>query len=126
MSVECGVIAVIFMVFVLLFFRRDHKEWAIATIPLILLPLSDVILETVVIKFMKIEVTAFGAILTLVIIVAVSAAWIGAVSQALRTRHKKRTAATFIGITNLFNVALAAILISDILSRAEKLEAIIN
>lgn len=126
MAVECGVIAGIFILLVFIYFRRGHNEWAIVTLPLILLPLADFVVEMVLIKMFKVQVTAFGAILTLVIAVAASAAWIGAASNSLRSKHSKRTAATFIGISNVFNVALAAILIMDILSRAEKLEAIIQ
>lgn len=126
MAIECGVIAGIFLLFVLIYFKRDHKEWAIATLPLVLLPLSDFIIEMVLIKIFKVNVTAFAAILVLVIAVAASAAWIGAASAALRANHSKRTAATFIGISNVFNIALAAILISNILSRAQQLEAVIS
>lgn len=126
MAVECGVIAGIFVLFVLIFFRRGHNEWALATLPLILLPLADFVLEIVVVKALKVEVTAFGAMLTLVIAVAASAAWIGAVSGVLKTKHNKRTATFFATISNAFNVLLAAIVILDILSRAEKLEAVIR
>ncbi len=126
MAIECGVIAGIFLVFSMIFFIRKHTEWAVATLPLILLPLSDFVVELVLLKIFKVEVTAFGAILTLVISVAASAAWIGSASAALRTKHSKRTAGTFIAISNLFNIALAAILINDILMRAEKLEAVIH
>ncbi len=126
MAVECGVIAGIFVLFVFVFFRRGHSEWALATLPLILLPLADFVLEMVIIKMLKVEVTAFGAILTLVVALAASAAWIGAASGTLRAKHNKRTAATFIGISNVFNVALTAILVMDILSRTGKLEAVIR
>ncbi|MCI5578478.1 MAG: hypothetical protein MR364_03120 [Oscillospiraceae bacterium] len=126
MAIECGVIAGVFLLLVLIYFKRDHKEWAIATLPLVLLPLSDFIIEMVLIKIFKVNVTAFAAILVLVIAVAASAAWIGAASAALRANHSKRTAATFIGISNIFNIALAAILISNILSRAQQLEAVIS
>ena len=126
MAIECVVIAGVFLLLVLIYFKRDHKEWAIATLPLVLLPLSDFIIEMVLIKIFKVNVTAFAAILGLVIAVAASAAWIGAASAALRANHSKRTAATFIGISNIFNIALAAILISNILSRAQQLEAVIS
>lgn len=126
MAVECGVIAGIFVLFVMIFFRRGHNEWALATLPLILLPLADFVLEIVVVKALKVEVTAFGAMLTLVIAVAASAAWIGAVSGVLKTKHNKRTATFFVTISNAFNILLAAIVILDILSRAEKLEAVIR
>ena len=126
MAVECGVIAGIFLMIVFIFFRRGHSEWAIVTLPLTLLPLTDFVVEMVLIKIFKVQVSAFGAILSLVVAVAVSAAWIGAASNTLKSKHSKRTAATFIGISNVFNIALAAILILDILSRADKLEAIIH
>lgn len=125
MAVECGVIVGVFVLLVLIFFRRGHKEWAIATLPLILLPFADFVLELVLTRMMKVEVTAFAAILVLVCAVAASAAWIGAASGTIRTKHSKRSAATFIAISNIFNIALAAILIMDILTRAEKLEALI-
>lgn len=125
MAVECGVIAGIFLLFVFIFFIREHREWAIATLPLILLPLADFVLEMLVVKMMKVEVSAFVAILVLVAAVAASAAWIGAASNALKAKHSKSTMASFIGISNVFNVALAAILICDILLRVETLEAII-
>ena len=126
MAIECGVIAGIFLLFVLVYFRRDHREWAIATLPLTLLPFADFVLEMVVIKIFKVQVTAFAAILVLVIAVVVSAAWIGASSSALRAKHKKSTAVTFIGISNVFNIALAAILINNILSNAQQLESVIS
>ena len=125
MAVECGVIAGIFLLLALIYLRRGHTEWTIVTLPLMLLPITDFVVEFVLIKLFKVQVSAFGAILALVIAVAASAAWIGAASAALKAKHSRRTAATFIGISNVFNIALAAILIMDILSRAEKLEAII-
>lgn len=126
MAVECGVIAGIFIMIAFIYFRRGHSEWAIVTIPLTLLPMTDFVVEFILIKLFKVQVSAFAAMLSLVIAVAVSAAWIGAASNTLRTKHSKRTAATFIGISNVFNIALAAILIMDILSRADKLETIIH
>ncbi len=126
MAIECGVIAFIFLLLVLIYFRRGHKEWAIATLPLMLLPFSDFIMEIVLIKMFKLELTAFAAMLILVVTVVISAAWIGAASATLKQKHGKRTAATFIGISNVFNIALAAILISNILNRAKELEAIIH
>lgn len=126
MAVECGVIVGAFVLLGLIFIRRGHNEWGIATLPLVLLPLADFVLEIVLIRGFKMEVTAFAAILVLVCAVVASAAWIGVASGTLRTKHGKRSAATFIAISNIFNVALAAILILDILTRAEQqLEAII-
>lgn len=127
MAIECGVIVFVFVLLVLIFFRRGHKEWAVATLPLTLLPFADFVLELVVTRMFKVEVTAFAAILVLVCAVVASAAWIGVATNTLKTKHNKRTAATFIAISNIFNVALAVILIMDIMARVEQqLEALIH
>lgn len=123
MAIECGAITGIFILFVIIFFRTKRKEWALATLPLLIVPLSDFVLEILIVKAFKIEVTAFGGILVLVIAVAISAAWIGAAAGLLK---HKRTKATYIGISNAFNVALAAILINDILITAGQLESLIK
>ena len=122
MANECIAITGIFILIVIIFFRSKRKEWAIATLPLTLVPLTDVVLELVLARIFKVEITAFGGILALVIAVAASAAWVGAAAGTLK---HKRTKATYIGISNAFNIALAAILINDILVSVEKLESLI-
>lgn len=107
MAIECGVIAVLFVLISVIFIRRKQIEWALAALPLTLVPLTDFIMELLVMKVMKVEVDAFGGVLALLIAVAVSAAWIGAASQSLKS---KKTGVTYIAITNVFNVILAAIL----------------
>lgn len=123
MAIECSVITGIFVLIAVVFFRSKRKEWALAVLPLTLVPLTDFVLEFIVIKVLKVEVTAFGGILALMIAVAASAAWLGAASGALK---HKRTMATYLGITNAFNVALAAILMNTILQRAGELESILK
>ncbi len=115
MGIECAVIAGIFVIFILVCFCTKRTAWAWATLPLLLVPLTDFIIENLLITTMKMEVTAFGAITALVVAVAITAAWVGFYSGHL---DHKRYKATYIGITNVFNVALAAILIENILSRA--------
>lgn len=123
MAIECGAITGVFLLFILIFYKSKRKEWALATLPLMLVPLTDFVLEMIVVRMLKVEVTAFGGILALVIAVAASAAWVGASSDLLK---HKRTKATYIGISNAFNIALAAILISDILTTAGQLESLIR
>lgn len=123
MAIECGAITGVFLLFILIFYKSKRKEWALATLPLMLVPLTDFVLEMVVVRMLKVEVTAFGGILALIIAVAASAAWVGASSDLLK---HKRTKATYIGISNAFNIALAAILISDILTTAGQLESLIR
>ncbi len=123
MAIECGAITGVFLLFVLIFYKSKRKEWALATLPLMLVPLTDFVLEMIVVRMFDVEVTAFGGILSLLIAVAVSAAWVGASANLLK---HKRTMATYIGISNAFNIALAAILINDILSNAGQLESLIK
>ena len=113
MGIECVVIAGMFVLFIAVFLCTKRRQWAWATLPLLLVPLTDITLEFLLTKAFNVDVTAFGAILALVIAVAVSAAWIGFLAGHL---DHKRYKASYIGITNLFNVALAAIIISNILA----------
>lgn len=112
MAVECGVIAALFILIMVIFMRRKQKEWAFAALPLMIVPITDFVMELLIIKVMKVDVGQFGGILALLIAVAVSAAWIGAVSNLLKSR---KTGITYITIANIFNVLLAAILINAML-----------
>ncbi len=115
MGIECAVISGLFLIFIAVFLCTKRRQWAWATLPLLLVPLTDFMIEYMLKKAFNIDVTVFGGILALVIAVAVSAAWVGFFAGRL---DHKRYKATYIGITNLFNVALAAIVIGNILSKA--------
>ena len=112
MAIECGVIAALFILISVIFMRRKQKEWAFAALPLMVVPITEVVMELVVIKMFKVEIGEFGGILALLIAVAASAAWIGAVSNLLKSR---KTSITYITITNIFNILLSAILINSLL-----------
>lgn len=112
MAIECGVIAAMFLVFAVLFFRKKRKTWALATLPLMLVPLCEFVLDLVVTELIAIDVAPFARMVALVIAVAASCAWIGFVSVGMK--HKKKRI-TYIAIANVFNVLLAVILIYNIL-----------
>lgn len=122
MSVECGVIAGFFFLMAIIFIRSKHKEWAWATLPMILVPLVDFVLETVVVSMLKFNVNVFGGVVAMIIAVAVAAAWIGVVSQNLKS---KKTSITYIGISNAFNVALTAIIVGSMLEKSGVLSPLI-
>lgn len=115
MGIECAVIAGFFLIFIAVFLCTKHRKWAWATLPLLLVPLTVCVIEYLLISALKMEVTVFGGVLALVIAVAISAAWIGLYAGHL---GHKRYKASYIVTTNLFNVVLAAIIISDILSKS--------
>lgn len=112
MAIECGVISILFLIMAVIFFRRSHKEWALAVLPLTIVPLTEFVLVLVIENIMHREIDVFGGILALVIAVVTSAIWIVIASTKLKS---KKTAATYVTITNLFNVALSAILINSLI-----------
>lgn len=117
MAIECAAILAIFALVLVIFVRTHHKDWAIATLPLMVVPLVYIVLEYVVVRIMKVNVTLFGGLLTMVIAVAASAGWVGINSGFLKLRHK-RSSVTYVIISNMFNVALTAILAIDIMNKS--------
>ena len=112
MAIECAVITAIFIVFAVIFIRRHHKQWAFATLPLMLVPFTELVMEILFVKVFKMSVSVYWAIFALIVAVAVSCAWIGLMSGGMKNR---RTKVYYIVITNAFNVLLAAILCYNIL-----------
>lgn len=113
MAIECGVISILFLLMATIFFRRKHIEWALAVLPLTILPLTEFIIVLVVENILHREIDVFGGILALVIAVVASAIWIVVAAAKLKS---KKTAATYVTITNLFNLALSAILINSLIN----------
>lgn len=118
MAIECAVITAILAVMVGLFFRRKNKQWAWATIPLALVPLTEVFIEVVLSKLLNIDISIFGCMLAIMIAAAIACAWAGFVSSGFKS---KKNSAAYTVIANAFNICLAAILIYNVLSHAGKL-----
>lgn len=121
MVVECLVIIGVFVLMEVIFLRTHHKAWAVAMLPLGIVPLTDIVLELVIKVLFHAEVTVLGGVVTLMIAVAVSAAALGFCSSLIES---KRSKASYITISNTFNIALAIILINDIFVRSDNLSAI--
>lgn len=121
MFIECIVIIGVFMLMEVVFLRTNHKAWALAMLPLGIVPLADIVLELVVMRLFHTYVTVFGGVLVLTIAVAVEAALLGFCSSLIES---KRSKASYISVSNVFNIALALILIHNILVRADVLTAI--
>jgi hypothetical protein len=113
MAIECGVITGILLMMVVVFFRAHRKQWGWATVPLMLVPVTDFVMEFLVGKAFKLDIEGYWGIFALLVAVAASCAWIGFMSNSLKN---KRTRITYIGIANAFNVLLAAILIYNIMA----------
>ena len=121
MIVESIVIIGVFLLIEMIFLKTHHKAWAVAMLPLAIVPLTNIVLELVVKKLIQAEVTVLGSIISLTIAVAVEASFLGFCSSLIES---KRSKATYLSISNAFNIALAIILIYNILVRADVLSAV--
>lgn len=113
MSIECAVIAGIFLLMSMIFWRRRRIQWLWANLPLTLVPLSYFVTYAVVGKMFKVEISDIAGVIVLIAAVAISCVWLGLVSNGFTDR---KTRITYIGIANSFNVALSVILSVDILN----------
>ncbi len=112
MAIECCIITALFVFMTIIFFRNKRNLWGWATLPLILVPLAELLFDLFVPKVLSIPVSPFVRMTALLVAVAASCAWIGFVSVGMKNKKRR---ITYIGICNLFNVLLAAILIYNIL-----------
>ncbi len=112
MAIECGIIAAMFTIMAVGFFIKKRKRWAFATLPLTLVPLVEFVLDFICSSVFSFQISPFVRIVGLLIAIAVSCIWIGFISFDMKHKSKRFT---YIGITYVFNVLLAAILINNIL-----------
>lgn len=108
MSVECAVIAGIFVLMSLIFWRRRHIQWLWAT-----LPLAYFVTYALVEHMLHVDVADLAGVIVLIAAVGISCVWLGLVSNGFKS---SKTRVTYIGIANAFNVALAVILSINILT----------
>ncbi len=113
MAIECGVITALLLIIAIVFFRTKRPKWGWATLPIMLVPITDFVAEIMLKRVFRLELSLYWGVLALVIAVAASCAWIG--FMAVSFAHKG-TKISYIGIANAFNVLLAAILINDMMN----------
>lgn len=115
MVIECAVIAGIFLLMSLIFWRKHRIQWVWATLPLMLVPLSYFVTVSLISHVMDVDVNVLAVVVVLIAAVAVSCVWLGLVSNGFKN---KKTRVSYIGIANAFNLALALILSVNILQHA--------
>lgn len=115
MAVECAVIAGIFLLMSLIFWRRHRMQWVWATLPLMVVPLSHFVTISVISHLMDVDVNVLAVIVVLVAAVGISCVWLGFVSNGFKN---KKTRVSYITIANMFNIALAVILCVNVLEHA--------
>ena len=117
MAVECAVIAGIFLLMSVIFWRRHRIQWVWATLPLMLVPLSYFVTISVISHLMDIDVNVLAVVVVLIAAVGISCVWLGFVSNGFKS---KKTRVSYITIANLFNIALALILSVNVLQHARE------
>lgn len=115
MAIECAVIAGIFLLMSLIFWRTHRMQWVWATLPLMPVPLSYFVTVTVVSHLMDIDVNVLTVVIVLIAAVGISCVWLGFVSNGFKN---KKTRVSYITIANMFNLALALILSVNVLQHA--------
>lgn len=118
MAIECAVIIAILAAMVIMFIRSKNKQWAFATIPLALVPLTECFIEIVLNRLLRIDVSIFGFTLALMISAAIACAWSGFVSNGFKS---KKNSVSYLIIADVFNIMLAIILIYNVISYSGKL-----
>lgn len=113
MTIECVVIVGIILIMSFIFWRRRHIQWLWATLPLVLVPLSYVVMNLLLYEVLKITVNSMVGVIVMIAAVGISCVWLGLVSNGFKN---KKTRVSYITIANTFNVALAAILSSYIVT----------
>lgn len=113
MTIECIVIVGIILIMSFIFWRRRHIQWLWATLPLVLVPLSYVVMNLIFNDVLRITVSSMVGVIVMIAAVGISCVWLGLVSNGFKN---KKTRVSYITIANTFNVALAAILSSNILT----------
>mgnify|MGYP006874638096 CR=1 FL=1 len=111
MAIECSVITLLMLFIVGAFIRARRKMWALATLPLFLVPSTHAISIFVMTIVLKLEVTLALAAIPIIIALVVSCTWIGFVAATMIRKKKSRI--SYLAICVGFDVILSLILISS-------------
>lgn len=116
MIVECCAIAGLIFVVVILYLRSNKRDYAFATIPLLILPLANILSYTVsgrLSEFLPADKFTVYAAIDVIAVVAASC-FVGVMSDKF---GKKSTRAAYMTMSLIFNIVLAAILIFDMFEK---------
>ena len=99
MAVECAVIAGIFLLMSVIFWRRHRIQWVWATLPLMLVPLSYFVTISVISHLLDVDVNVLAVVVVLIAAVGISCVWFRTASRA--KRHASATSLSLICSTSL-------------------------
>ena len=108
---ESSVITVLLLFAAFALLRAKRKKWAIATMPLTVVPFVNVMAKVVCEELLDIKYTFMEALIVIMTAMVVSCTWIGFLTATLLHKRKYRTAYLMGCIA--FNILLAVILLLD-------------
>lgn len=108
---ESIIITALLFIIVMAMLKSKRKNWAVATLPVMLLPAINAVAKPFCVFVLKVDFTFVIAVWTILIAVMASCIWTGFLTATLLHRRKTRLAYLF-GCT-AFNIILAAAFMWD-------------
>ena len=109
---ECAVITVLLLFAAFALIRYKRRKWAIATLPLTVVPFVNVMAYEVCEELLSINYTFLAALIVIMTAMVFSCTWIGFLTATLLQKRKYRTA--YLMGCFAFNILLAVILLLDL------------
>lgn len=103
---ESIIITALLLIIVIAMLKSKRNKWAIATLPIMLLPAINALSKPFCVLVLKIDFTFVIAVWTILIAVMASCAWTGFLTATLL--NKRKTRLTYLLGCTVFNIILAA------------------
>ena len=110
MAGECAVITALLLFAVFALMRAKRKKWAIATLPLAVMPFANFAAYRTM-DILGVGYTFVAALIVIAIATVISCTWIGFLTATLLQKRKYR--GTYLAGCIAFNILLSVILLLD-------------
>lgn len=111
MAGECAVITVLLLFAAFALIRAKRRKWAIATLPLAVMPFVNVMAYIISMELLGIGYTFVVALIVIAVAMIISCTWIGFLTATLLQKRKYR--GSYLAGCIAFNILLAVILLID-------------
>lgn len=111
MAGECAVITVLLLFAAFALIRAKRRKWAIATLPLAIIPFVNVMAKLFTETVMGRDYTFVISLVVIMTSMVISCTWIGFLTATLLQKRKLRT--SYLLGSVVFNIILAVVLLVD-------------
>ena len=111
MAGECAVITVLLLFAAFALMRAKRRKWAIATLPLAVMPFVNVMAKMISEEILGIGYTFVVALIVIATAMVIACTWIGFLTATLLQKRKYR--GTYLAGCIAFNIILAVVLLLD-------------